>query len=114
LGELTNPFNILRKNYELEGKKDKSNFVGYIFCVLFIILRVIVMPFILKSIQYSPDQWDPLWFKILCGGMGFISLIWGFMIFNMSSKQLAEVKKNFIIEVERFREILSSKDIMIL
>lgn len=94
LGELTNPFNLLRKNFEMEGKKEKSNTLGYIFCVLFILIRVIILPFIVKVVQYSPEEWDPLWFKIMTGAMFFLSLIWAFMIFNLSSKQLSEVSSN--------------------
>lgn len=77
---------------DLEGKKQKSNSIGYIFCVLFILIRVLLLPFIVKVVQYSPDEWDPLWFKIMTGAMFFLSLIWAFMIFNLSSKQLAEVQ----------------------
>lgn len=92
LGELTNPFNLLRKNLDLEGNKQKSNTYGYIFCVLYMLIRVILLPFIVKEVQYSPDQWDPLWFKIMTGAMFLLSLIWAFMILNLSSKQLSEVK----------------------
>ena len=91
LGELTNPFNLLRKNLELEGKKERSDIFGYIFCVLFLLIRVILLPFIVKEVQYSPEQWDPLWFKVLTGAMFLLSLIWAFMILNLSSKQLSEV-----------------------
>ncbi len=91
LGEVTNPLNILRKNYALEGKKEKSLTVSYMFCGLFILARVIICPFVIKSAQYTDNVWDPLIFKIFAGGLWMISLIWVFMIFNLSSKQLAEV-----------------------
>ena len=91
IGEVSNPFNIMRKNYALEGKKEQALTISYIFCVIFLVFRVILCPFFIKDTQYSPDRWDPLSFKILAGCMWFISLLWAFMILNLSSKQLAEV-----------------------
>ena len=109
LGELTNPFNLLRKILELNGKKERSLTFGYTFCVLFIIIRVLLLPYIVKEVQYSPELWDPIWFKVLTGGMFFLSLMWAFMILNLCSKQLAEVVHNKFHESNLDRQIPNTK-----
>jgi hypothetical protein len=94
LGELSNPFNIMRKNFKLEGKDGKASTQGYIFAAVFLICRVILTPFLVKDVHYSPDKWDPLFFKIFCGAMWMISLIWAFMILNLASKQMSQVRNS--------------------
>jgi hypothetical protein len=91
LGELSNPFNILRKNYALEGRDDKVMTMNYLFIAIFLICRVIICPIFVKSVHYSDDMWDPLPFKLFAGAMWMISLIWSLMIFNLSAKQLSAV-----------------------
>jgi hypothetical protein len=95
LGELSNPYNILRKNYTLEGKKDKVMTVSYLFIFTFLAARVFICPFYAKDVQYSLDKWDPLPFKIFTGALWMLSLIWSMMILNMTAKQLASVRFKF-------------------
>ena len=87
-GELSNPFNILRKRYELRMEEQKAQTMGKWFCATFLIVRLVLLPYMVKETQYSNE---PLLFKMFCGAMFFISLIWSMMILNHLSKGLADV-----------------------
>ena len=87
-GELSNPFNILRKRYELEGDAVKARNMGAVFCGVFLVIRICVIPYIVRCTQYSNE---PILFKLFCGSMWFISLVWSLMILNYLSKGLSEV-----------------------
>jgi hypothetical protein len=78
----------LRKRYELEGKTKKALTMGKWFCFTFLFMRLCVVPVFVRMTQYSKE---PLIFKLFCGAMFMISLIWSMMILNMMSKRLAEV-----------------------
>lgn len=87
-GELSNPFNILRKRYDLEGKKELSNTMGKWFCFTFLLMRLGVTPFVVRMTHYSNE---PIMFKIFCGSMFMISLIWSVMLLNLMAKILTEI-----------------------
>lgn len=87
-GEISNPFNILRKRYELRMEEEKAQTMGKWFCATFLSARLLLLPYFVKATQYSSE---PLLFKLFCGAMFFISLIWSMMILNHLSKGLADV-----------------------
>lgn len=93
-GELSNPFNILRKRYELEGQTIKARTMGATFCIVFLVMRIGLVPYLVRLTQYSNE---PLVFKLFCGSMFFISLVWSMMILNHFSKGLSDVKLNNLL-----------------
>lgn len=90
LGEISNPFNIMRKNFALLGKEKLALVVSIMFVIIYIIARGVFIPILSYHIQYSEIT---IWFKLICGLLLFVSLVWLFLIFNLASKQLSEVKK---------------------
>jgi len=98
-GEMTNPFNIWRKNFLYEGKEKLAKYCEIIFGVLFLILRVPVASLIVKPIAYSRL---PLAFKCIVCLVYFVGLFWSLMIFQMILKAIKDVRnfwpKNFFID----------------
>lgn len=92
-GELSNPFNILRKRYELEERKTLALVMGAVFCCVFLIMRIGVVPVLVRLTQYSNE---PIIFKLFCGSMFMISLVWSMMILNHFTKGLSKVKSIYI------------------
>lgn len=76
----------------MEEKKAKS--MGKWFCATFLIVRLVLLPYVVKETQYSNE---PLLFKLFCGAMFLISLIWSMMILNHLSKGLADVSYTSLI-----------------
>lgn len=93
LGEVSNPFNIMRKNFALLGKEKVALVTSIIFVVVYIIARGMFIPVLAYEIQYSEIT---IWFKLICGLLLFVSLVWLFLIFNLASKQLSEVRIGLI------------------
>lgn len=55
LGEITNPFNILRKVFDAQNKPDKNAAMGIWFIVLFVIVRVIICPVVGYITTFNPE-----------------------------------------------------------
>lgn len=92
IGESTNPFNILRVNYELEGKKKLSKMCSLIFVGSYIVLRGFLIPFVVYMVHYSDIT---VWYKLIVASQYWVTLIWMMKILNLASKELAKVRVPF-------------------
>lgn len=91
-GEMSNPFGILNKYFKIANNKRLEKIYGLLFVVSFLIVRVIITPFLAIPIFFSET---PLVFKLCVSSMWFIGLNWAFMMVNKAAKQLSETFKSF-------------------
>jgi len=88
-GELSNPFNIMRINFEMMERPKLSRKCAMIFISSFIILRDIVVAFVVYQIHYADY---PLIFKLFASLTWYVSLMWSLMILNLAAKELSSVR----------------------
>lgn len=91
LGEITNPFNILRKFYDYNGQKKESTTVGVLFIFAFLLCRVVICPFLIHWVNVDPRMSFTL--KLSSVVLQWVSLVWAWKIINMGLKTLTEVKQ---------------------
>ena len=104
LGDGITPFNLLRKNFKFMGYKKTSSFFGLIFMVLFLVVRVLVSPFLSIPALFSEAA---LVLKLGVSSMWFIGMIWSWQLLNFAVKEVAAVapKYNWVYEeVKKFRK----------
>lgn len=89
LGEITNPFNILRKFYEYTGQKKAATNAGISFVGAFLLCRVVIAPFAIYWICLDPHMTALL--KMDSALMLWVGFIWAWKIINMGLKTLTEV-----------------------
>lgn len=94
LGEISNPFNIMRVNYDLEDQPKKSEFHSILFAASYIVCRGILLPIAAYYVHYSDVT---IWLKLICSCLTLVSLIWLMKILNMTSKKLSVVRYNTLI-----------------
>ena len=112
LGEMTNPFICLHKNLGLYPTWKKiSDILGFIFCVLFLFIRVVIL---IPLMFYSSSFPEVSYFVNFIGNlMVYIGLIWSFEIFN----KMLKAANGFIVDsneksrnfYERFKNIRNTK-----
>ena len=87
VGELTNPFNILRQIFEVLEQPSKSSEMGKYFVVLFVPLRGVVSTLLGRWTIMNPDLNYVL--KVTVSSMLFVGFVWIWKIVNLGVKQLA-------------------------
>jgi hypothetical protein len=88
LGELSNPFNILRQVFHAQGRKEDSVKQGKVFIVTFLLLRLVSGPLITRWFCLNDDLHIILKFNSAL--MVWVGYIWAWRIINLAAKQLAE------------------------
>lgn len=90
VGEVTNPFNILRQYFEAHENKRRETQMGIIFIVSFIFFRAFSTPYVVGyNIILNPNINFPL--KFLSALMYFVGLVWTWKIINMGLKTMSQV-----------------------
>lgn len=87
IGELTNPFICLHKNfYFYPNLKKISDLLGFIFCILFLLIRVGICTFLM---YYGNGRNDISYFvNFFANIMVYIGYQWSFEVFNKMLKTL--------------------------
>lgn len=88
--EISNPFMLLWKNFDVLEKKTLNFIFGFIFSIMFVVLRtyfVGVLAFKAQGARIS------LVLKLYCGFLWFLSLYWCYIILNLFTKGLYEGTK---------------------
>lgn len=87
-GEITNPFNLLRQLFAVQGRNKQSFWSGITFIGLFIPVRSFICTWVARFITLSPES--SIILKINASLMLLVSYIWIWRILNLASKQLSE------------------------
>lgn len=91
VGEMSNPFNILRILFTYENRQKDCNLCGGLFVIAFLIARGLFAPILAWLANFNPNINYIL--KINCALMMFISYMWMWKIANLGAKGLQEVMK---------------------